>query len=39
MIGAGDHLELWNTSRWDAYLGDKQTNYDDIAEKAFGKGR
>ena len=37
MIGAGDHLELWNPSRWDAYLGDRQTNYDEIAEKAFGK--
>ncbi len=36
LVGVGDHLELWATSQWEAYLGEKQTHYDEIAETAFG---
>lgn len=37
MIGVGDHLEVWNADQWQAYLGERQSQYDEIAEKAFGK--
>jgi MraZ protein len=35
VIGAGDHLELWDKGRWDAYLAQHQPGYDQIAEAAF----
>jgi MraZ protein len=33
---AGGHLEVWAQERWDAYLAEKQPQYDEIAEAAFG---
>ena len=36
LLGVQDHLELWATARWEAYLTEKQTRYDEIAEAAFG---
>ncbi len=38
LIGAGDHVELWDKQRWEAYLSKKQASYDEIAEAAFGGG-
>ena len=38
LIGVQDHLELWDRSRWETYLNDKQSRYDEIAENAFGRG-
>ncbi len=35
LVGVGDHLELWNTARWEKYSGDKQGKYDELAEAAF----
>ena len=35
LLGVQDHLELWNRGRWDAYLAERQTRYDEIAEAAF----
>ena len=35
LLGVRDHLELWDQSRWEAYLGQKQLSYDEIAERAF----
>ena len=35
LLGVGDRVELWNKSRWDAYLADLQPRYDDLAESAF----
>lgn len=35
LVGVRDHLELWNRERWQAYLQQRQANYDDLAEKAF----
>ena len=35
LLGAQDHLELWAAERWEAYLAEKQTHYDEIAEAAF----
>lgn len=36
LVGVGDHMELWEPTRWEAYLADKQDRYDEIAESAFG---
>ena len=36
LLGVQDHLELWSAERWEAYLAEKQTHYDEIAEAAFG---
>lgn len=36
MLGVGDHIELWNKSRWENYLGREQPRYDQLAERAFG---
>jgi MraZ protein len=35
LLGVQDHLELWATERWTAYLAEKQPHYDRIAEAAF----
>jgi MraZ protein len=39
LVGVRDHLELWAADRWGAYLAEKQTHFDDIAEAAFGGPR
>ena len=36
LLGVQDHLEIWSSERWQAYLGDKQARFDEIAEAAFG---
>ncbi len=36
LLGVRDHLELWSAHRWQNYLAEKQSHYDEIAEKAFG---
>ncbi|MCA9266041.1 MAG: division/cell wall cluster transcriptional repressor MraZ [Planctomycetales bacterium] len=33
--GVGDHLEIWDTQHWEAYLNERQPRYDEIAERAF----
>lgn len=38
LLGVGDHLEVWDRDRWQAYLAQKQPLYDEIAESAFGGG-
>jgi MraZ protein len=35
LLGVQDHLELWDRGRWEAYLAERQTRYDEIAEAAF----
>jgi MraZ protein len=37
LLGVQDHLELWSAGRWQAYLAQKQPQYDQIAEAAFGE--
>ena len=37
LIGVGDHVELWNKSRWEAYLAELQPQYDDLAETALNE--
>jgi MraZ protein len=36
LLGVQDHLELWAADRWQVYVAEKQTHYDEIAETAFG---
>ncbi len=36
LLGVHDHVELWAAGRWESYLAEKQTHYDEIAETAFG---
>lgn len=35
VVGVRDHLEVWDVERWDTYLQGKQSQYDEIAERAF----
>jgi MraZ protein len=36
LIGVGDHIELWDKGRWEAYLSREQPRYDELAESALG---
>ena len=36
LVGVGDHIELWDKSRWEAWLATQQPRYDQLAERAFG---
>ncbi|MDX1944120.1 MAG: division/cell wall cluster transcriptional repressor MraZ [Pirellulaceae bacterium] len=36
LVGVGDHIELWDQSRWQAWLAGQQPRYDQLAERAFG---
>jgi MraZ protein len=35
LLGVGDRIEMWNKSRWEAYLADLQPRYDELAETAL----
>lgn len=35
LVGVGDHVELWNKGRWEAYLARLQPRYDQLAESAL----
>ena len=35
LLGVQDHLELWSAQRWQSYLQQEQTHYDEIAETAL----
>jgi MraZ protein len=35
LLGVQDHLELWDKSRWNAYVEKRQIRFDEIAEAAF----
>ncbi len=36
LLGVHDHLELWDQQQWKHYLEDRQGQYDQLAEAAFG---
>src|SRR5262245_50179730 len=38
LLGVGDRVELWNKSRWEAYLADLAPQYDQLAEAALTDG-
>jgi MraZ protein len=35
LLGVGNRVELWNKSRWEAYLADLAPRYDQLAETAL----
>lgn len=35
LIGVRDHIEIWDLTQWESYLADKQSHYDEIAERAL----
>jgi MraZ protein len=35
LVGVRDHLELWSSSRWDAFLADRQAAFDQLAVQSF----
>jgi MraZ protein len=35
LLGVGDHLEMWDPTRWKTYLAEKQLQFDKIAEKTL----
>jgi MraZ protein len=37
LLGVGDRVELWNKTRWDAYLTELQPRYDELAESALSQ--
>lgn len=37
LLGVQDHLELWASARWQQYLAERQSRFDEIAEAAFGQ--
>ena len=37
LLGVGDHVELWNKLRWEAYLTELQPQYDQLAETALSE--
>ncbi len=39
VLGVQDHVEIWPRDRWNAYLGERQKEFDKIAEAALGTVR
>ncbi len=37
LIGVRDHLELWDSVRWNSFVNDNAARFDTVAEKAFEK--
>lgn len=37
IIGVGDHMEIWDTNRWNEYLTTQEANITEIADKLFSK--
>ncbi|MDA1163288.1 MAG: division/cell wall cluster transcriptional repressor MraZ [Planctomycetota bacterium] len=35
LLGVNDHLEVWDAARWDAYVGQLNPQFDEIAEHAY----
>ena len=35
LLGVHDHMEVWDTERWEAYLSRTQPHYDELADSAF----
>jgi MraZ protein len=35
LLGVQDHVEIWAAQQWAAYLADRQSHYDEIAETAL----
>jgi MraZ protein len=37
VVGAGDRIELWDTTHWDSFLQKNQPIYDELAESVLGE--
>ncbi len=37
LVGVRDHLEVWDVTRWEKYIAEKQLEYDRLAESALAK--
>jgi MraZ protein len=37
LIGVRDHLEIWDLAGWHRFVETSQANFDQLAEKAFGR--
>jgi MraZ protein len=37
LIGVRDHLELWDATKWNAFVNENAARFDTVAEKAFAK--
>jgi DNA-binding transcriptional regulator/RsmH inhibitor MraZ len=37
LVGVQDHLELWERRRWEQYVAQRQSQFDQIAEAAFDR--
>ena len=35
LVGVNDHLELWDTQRWEQYVSQRQGKFDELAEAAL----
>jgi MraZ protein len=35
LVGVRDHMELWDRARWESYLEQRRSQYDQLAERAF----
>ncbi len=35
LLGVRDHLELWDATRWQAFLNEHESKFDKVAEEAF----
>lgn len=36
LVGVRDHVEIWNRTKWEAFLAASSADYDRLAEQAFG---
>ena len=37
VIGVRDHLEIWQPERWEGYVAQRDSQYDELAEQALGR--
>jgi MraZ protein len=38
LVGVGNHMELWESKRWDRYTSERRGHYDELAEATFRTG-
>lgn len=38
LLGVQDHVEIWQPALWEQYLSVHTSQYDELAERAFGEG-
>ena len=33
IVGAGEHIEIWDTAKWDAFYDEYDDQFDDLSER------